>query len=331
MDITHPSLKAFVVLYAMKLALLLISLVLTINTLAQPPAVTYRNPRDSLSNYYATVQPAGQPNGLLVLLPGYGESPEYVYAETDLPNEAARRGIMTVLVTLQRGYESFYVDDASQQTLRAVIQEVQTKHNLTGKKLYVGGFSLGGSGAVRYAELAAASPIIPKPAAGFAIDPPLDFVRLYDSMQKVKRQSKAEMAVGEAQFFTERMRQEFGGEPTTHRAQYVAQSPYCHADTNRYNPNLLKSTPIRLITEPDIDWQMSERGRDLYDLNTLDCVALTTYLRAIGNANAVLACPNNRQRVPQTAADPQPAFVVHCRPEGDRYVAVAVRSRLTPS
>lgn len=272
----------------MKLALLLLSsFLLTISVFAQKTAITFRNPKDSAVNYYMTIMPVGPPKGILVLLPGYGELPEYVYAETDLPKEAARQGLLTVIATLQQGFQSFYVDDVSQETLSNMIREVQTKHKLTGKKLYVGGFSLGGSGAVRYAELAAGSTNLPRPDAIFGIDPPLDFVRMYDSMQKVKRQSKAEMAVNEATFFTERMRQEFGGEPSTHLKQYLARSPYCHSDTNRRNPNLLKNTPIRLISEPDIDWQMTERNRDLYDMNTLDCVALITYLQAVGNAKAV--------------------------------------------
>lgn len=269
--------------------LLLINALLSISVLAQQTILTYRTPRDSTANYYLTVMPVGQPKGLLVLLPGYGELPEYVYAETDLPKEAARQGLVTVIVTLQQGYQSFYVDDASQQTLSDIVREVQTKHKLTDKKLYVGGFSLGGSGAVRYAERAVTSSNLPQLNAVFAIDPPLDFVRMYNSMQKVTRQSKAEMAVNEATFFTERMRQEFGGEPATHLTHYLARSPYCHSDTNRRNPNLLKNTPIRLISEPDIEWQMTERNRDLYDMNTLDCVALITYLRAVGNAKAVYA------------------------------------------
>ena len=267
--------------------LLLIQLTTCLGALAQRTSLTYRTPKDSTANYYLTITPAGPPKGLLVLLPGYGELPESVYAETDLPNEAARQGLVTVIATLQQGFQSFYVDSLSQQTLSDVVREVQTKYKLTGKKLYIGGFSLGGSGAVRYAQLAAAAANLPQPDAVFGIDPPLDFVRLYESMQKVKRQSKAEIAVNEATFFTERMQQEFGGEPATHLTQYVARSPYCHSDTTRRNPNRLKNTPIRLIGEPDIAWQMRERNRDLYDMNTLDCVALINYLQTAGNTNAI--------------------------------------------
>ena len=266
---------------------LLIQLTLYLGAYAQQTTITYRTPPDSSANYYMTVLPVGPPKGLLVLLPGYGELPESVYAQTDLPKEAARQGVLTVIATLQHGFQSFYVDEASQHTLETLIRELQSRYKLAGKKLYVGGFSLGGSGTVRYAERAVASPGIPRPDAVFAIDPPLDFVRLYESMKRILRRSKAEAAVNEATFFTERMRQEFGGEPTTHWAQYVALSPYCYSDTSSHNAALLQTMPIRLIAEPDIDWQMRERNRDLYDLNTLDCVGLVNYLRTANNTRAV--------------------------------------------
>lgn len=266
----------------------ILSILLIISTIAiaQKTTVTYRTPGDRVTNYYLTITPVGQPKGLLVLLPGFGGSPESEYAETDLPKEAARRGLLTIIATLQQGLQSFYVDDKSQQTLHNLIQEVQAKYRLTDQKLYMGGFSLGGSGAVLYAERAVASGAS-IPNAIFAIDPPLDFVRLYESMQKTKRQSKAEVAVNEAAFLTERMRQEFGGEPARYPKRYSMLSPYCHSDTNRINAAWLKKMPIRLINEPDIAWQMQDRNRDLYDLNTIDCVALINYLRLVGNTNAV--------------------------------------------
>ena len=253
---------------------------------AQEPSLTFRNSKDSSVNYYLTIPPAGQPKGLLLLLHGFGESPEYVYAETELPREAARQGLLTVLVTLQQGWQSFYVDEASQQTLAEIINEVQAKHKLADKKLYLGGFSLGGSGVVRYTERAMADNSIPKPTAIFAIDRPLDFTRLYQSLLHQRKFGKVEVAVKEAQFLIDRMEKEFGGPPTAQSAKYITQSPYSYTDTTARNANLLKNMPIRLISEPDIVWQMNERNRDLYEQNTIDCVSLINYLRLIGNTQA---------------------------------------------
>lgn len=254
---------------------------------AQKTGTTFRNIKDSTANYYITVEPVGTPKGLLVLLPGFGELPESAYVETELPKEATQRGLVTAIITLQQGWQSFYIDEASQQTIGEVIREIQDRYKLAGKKLYLGGFSLGGSGAVRYAERASAHAALPKPNAVFAGDPPLDFVRFYEAALHQRKYGKVAVAVNEASFLIDRMDKEFGGPPTQKFSQYVALAPYCRADTMNSNADLLKNMPIRLISEPDLVWQLTERNRDLYDLNTIDCVGLINYLRTTGNMNAV--------------------------------------------
>ena len=237
----------------MKPFLLLIWLLATsISVFAQESTLTFRNSNDSSSNYYLTVDAVGPAKGVLILLPGYGESPEYVYSETDLPKEAARQGLFTDMAMLQRGWQSFYVDEASQRTLDTLIREVQQRYKLDGKKLYLGGFSLGGSGVVRYAERAATSDKLPHPDVVFAIDPPLDFIRLYQSPLRQRQRGTVEIAVNEANFLIDRMNSEFGGSPTTALNRYIELSPYCYTDTTNRNASTMKNTPIQLISEPDI-------------------------------------------------------------------------------
>ncbi|GAB3950595.1 hypothetical protein GCM10028805_28960 [Spirosoma harenae] len=274
----------------------LISLLLIIPGLvwAQKTGTTFRNTKDSSVNYYLTVEPVGTPKGLLVLLPGFGELPEAAYGETDLPKEAAKRGLLTAIITLQQGWQSFYIDEVSQQTIGEVIKEIQDRYKLAGKKLYLGGFSLGGSGVVRYAERASANANLPKPNAIFAADPPLDFVRFYEAALHQRKYGKVAVAVNEAAFLIDRMDKEFGGSPAKQFSQYIAFAPYCRADTTNRNADLLKTMPIRLISEPDLVWQLTERSRDVYDLNTIDCVGLINYLRTIGNTNAAYVPTSGR-------------------------------------
>ena len=89
-----------------------------------------------------------------MLLPGFGELPELVFNTTLLPNIALENQLITVIPTLQDGWQSFYVDHESQETLDHVVMEVFKKYADKKLKFYIGGFSLGGSGVVRYAERA---------------------------------------------------------------------------------------------------------------------------------------------------------------------------------
>lgn len=268
------------------LLLCLPAICLCCSVYAQKATIVYRNLQDSSVSYYLVAKPKSQPVALLALIPGFGESPEYVAAETAMVAEATRHGILTVIITLQQGTQSFCVDSTSQQAIGALISDAQKRYKLTKAKLYIGGFSLGGSGVVRYAERTIREPSLPRPSAIFAIDPPLDFARFYTSLTYQQRTSQSATAVAEAAYFISRMQSEFGGSPEHRPRQYATISPYVHADTTLTNAQLLRSMPTRLICEPDIHWQMAERGRTYYDLNAIDCAALIASLNRSGNKSA---------------------------------------------
>ena len=145
----------------------------------QTKEVIYLNPNDSLTNYFIAFKPQGQPKGLLLLLTSYGETPQIASNENNLHAIANREGLVTVFLSLQNGTQTFFIDSLSQANLDLLIPNILKRYKLTDKPFYLGGFSLGGSGTVKYAERAYSSIDLPKPKAIFAVDPPLDFERMY--------------------------------------------------------------------------------------------------------------------------------------------------------
>jgi hypothetical protein len=81
---------------------------------------------------------------------------------------------------------------------------------------------------------------------------------------------------------------EFQTSPQNDRTPYHTHSPLSYSDTANTNIRQLKDCPVLLITEPDLQWQMDERNRSLYDLNALDCSLAINTLRLLGNTNATL-------------------------------------------
>ena len=223
-----------------------------------------------------------------MLLPGFGELPELVFNTTLLPNIALENQLITVIPTLQDGWQSFYVDHESQETLDHVVMEVFKKYADKKLKFYIGGFSLGGSGVVRYAERAYASDKLPKPDAIFAIDPPFDFERLYERLSLSKILNQAEITKGEVVFLTALIEQHLGGKPEGNLRPYFELSPFCIKDTTWHNLQSIKNLPVRLVCEPDIQWQIEERNRDFYQMNIIDCAAMVNILRLLGNNKATL-------------------------------------------
>ncbi|MNR47412.1 hypothetical protein D3C85_1665090 [compost metagenome] len=52
--------------------------------------------------------------------------------------------------------------------------------------------------------------------------------------------------------------------------------------------------PLRIYSEPDIDWWMKERNADLTNMNVTDCSAMINELNRLGNQQAVLITTQNK-------------------------------------
>jgi hypothetical protein len=245
---------------------------------------------DSSSNCYTIIYPNNQPYvGYVLLMPGFGESAEKLMQQTDLPFKLAQNQILTIIPTFQDGVLSLGVDSLSQLALVIIIKDVVTKNKLEGQKYFVGGFSIGGSCAIQYAENASA-----KPTAVFAIDPPLDFERFYHSAKRDIRLSKEKEASQENIYMIARLEKETGGTPSTHLDRYYQLSPYSFSDTTQSAIKKLINTPLRIYTEPDVSWWLKERNADLTSMNATTCSAMINELNRLGNQKAQLMITHNK-------------------------------------
>ena len=245
---------------------------------------------DSSSNCYTIIYPNNQPYvGYVLLMPGFGESAEKLMQQTDLPFKLAQNQILTIIPTFQDGVLSLGVDSLSQLALVIIIKDVVTKNKLEGQKYFVGGFSIGGSCAIQYAENASA-----KPTAVFAIDPPLDFERFYHSAKRDIRLSKEKEASQENIYMIARLEKETGGTPSTHLDRYYQLSPYSFSDTTQSAIKKLINTPLRIYTEPDVSWWLKERNADLTSMNATTCSAMINELNRLGNQKAQFMITHNK-------------------------------------
>jgi len=263
---------------------------------------------DSTKNYYTIIYPPKLPwAGYIFLVPGFGENAESVLQQTDLPNKLAQNGILTIIPTFQDGVLSFGVDSLSQQTFDRILKDVTSKHKLIGQKFYVGGFSIGGSCVIKYAENSTI-----KPTAVFAIDPPLDFERFYNSAKRDIRLSKDNEANQENIYMVDRLEKETGGNPNTNLAEYYNLSPYSFSDTTQTAIKTLINMPLRIYTEPDVDWWLRERNADLTNMNATECSAMINELNRLGNENAKLITTQNKgYRKPDNQRHPHSWSIVN--------------------
>jgi len=270
-------------------------LVLATNCRAQKTETVFLDPNDSAANLYIVVHPPTQPyKGYLVLLPGMFQKPATVLQETELPKHAARQGLLTIIPTLKNGISSFGVDSFSQASLLEILDTVKRRYNLAGKRFFLGGFSIGGSSALKYAALAVEQSRGALPDAVFAIDAPLDFERMFNTMQReLSFPNVAADMQEESRYMMARFEKIFGGSPVEALTRYQQLSPYSYSDTSRKAVKLLAGIPIRLYTEPDIHWSL-DQGIDLYGMNAFDFVALANDLRRLGSNKLQLILTTNK-------------------------------------
>ena len=267
----------------------------------------YLDKTDTTKNCYTLLYPPNLPwKGFIFLIPGFGETPERVFQQTDLAQKLASNGILTVIPTFDDGVLSFGVDSVSQQSFERILQDVMAKHKLNSLRFYVGGYSIGGSCSLKYAENGKI-----KPTAIFAIDSPLDFERVYNSAKRDIRLAKDSAPNEENIYIIERLEKEIGGSPENYLSEYYKFSPYSFSDTTQSAIKKLTKTPIRIYTEPDINWWMKERNADYTSMNSTESSALINELNRHGNTHAALIITQNKgYRKPDNTRHPHSWSIV---------------------
>lgn len=247
--------------------------------------IVYRTVGDDWRNYYVSVVPNGQIQGLIVLLPSFGAPPEKFLYEIRLDSLAVASGLV-MLAPSPQGRETHYLDDASIDTLHLMIQEASRRYNLAGKKFVIGGFSIGGTGALRYAErlLEGGWEQDLSLAGAFAVDAPLDFERLWLCFEKEMQQTSSQ----EADYFLRVLARSLGGSPQDYKPNYAKGSPFLASEENGGRAPLLKDLPLRFYVEPDTAWWKANGWLEYKYQNAQDMDLLVKQLRSLGSEQVEL-------------------------------------------
>lgn len=262
---------------------------------------------DTTKNFYTVIFPSKLPiKGYIFLLPGFSETAERVLQQSSLASQLAKSGLLTIIPTLQDGVFSFGIDDSSQQSFEKIVTDVRKKNKLIDQPFYLGGYSIGGSCILKYAE-----DVDKKPNAVFTIDPPIDFEQMYHSSKRNLRLSVNTQPNGESIFLVKKIKEIMNGTPENSIANYHKISPYSFSDTSQTAIKKLLKVPLRIYTEPDIDWWMKERGMDYTSMNSTFHSAMINELNRLGNKNATLITTQNKgYRKPDNSKHPHSWSIV---------------------
>lgn len=237
-------------------------------------------------DYYLTLRPATpEIKGVLVLLPGFGQAPESIFPESKLFNVAYANSLLVMAVA---GGEKLYADEVVVARLTKALEHLRKKFPvIRADQFVIGGYSAGGTIALRYAEYCGERPgdFPIAPRGVFSVDSPVDLFDIWEYFQREARKNYSEVGANEARFVTEIMAREIGT-PSTHAARYQQLSPFNHAKKEPGNEKFLMKTAVRLYEDTDVVWQLTERRRSIFDNNMLAASELINRLLLAGNAQA---------------------------------------------
>lgn len=214
--------------------------------------------------YFKQIPKSGKFNNVLVLIPGFGEHPYAVSAQTTILQEAEKNGIAVIIVNLSPNNESLPIDDSSISKLEKMIDHFYEQEKVpTTVRLFIGGFSIGGTTAIKFYTQKHSKFKIDKV---FAIDPPLDMVRLRKSLAKGVEKGIIKKLDS---INTDRQSPENG------LKKLSIYNPDFSSMTSLVD---YSSTSLRIYCEPDILWWIKNRNMDLSDMNVTDCAGYVNKL-----------------------------------------------------
>jgi len=241
---------------------------------------------NNTDDYYLILKPATDKiKGVLILLPGYGEKAESIFAQSKLFNVAFANDLLTIAIA---GGEKIYADDQVINKLNGGLSDFAKRYpNISKDKFVMGGFSADGTISLRYAEYCVENsskvPIVPKGV--FTVDSPLDLEDIWEYFQREIKKNYSEVGVFEAKLISGIMKKEIGT-PETNPKRYSELTPFNHKLNDAGNERFLKNMAVRLYEDIDVEWQLKQRRRSLYDTNILNASELINRLMLMGNERA---------------------------------------------
>ncbi len=215
------------------------------------------------SEAYEVIKPAGEQKGVLILFPGFSETPANIKREFKIVQPALKKGIALVLMKFNR---RLWLNTQEKFRLASTFNQLFAKYDLYSTNIFIGGFSSGGNLSLLLANHLAETDNLIQPKGVFSIDSPVDLLGLYKTAQRNIQHNFSPISVQESIGIIQRFDQDFGT-PEDSLENYEMAAVYTKKTNNTHNLTHLDKVKIRLYTEPDIQWWKANRQNEYEDMN----------------------------------------------------------------
>ena len=239
---------------------------------------------DATYGYYFAIAPE-QIDGAVVLFPGFGQIAESVLVSTALPEVAYQNNLLTLVYA---GGQRLTADSLVAGHITRMLRDALARFDIPTDKFALGGFSSGGTIALRYTQLChqhpEAYPI--QPAAVFMGDSPVDLFRLWAMQEENMQPGNADVSIEEAKRLETALQTAYGATPRENPDIYRDLSPFSLNPIFGENERWLQDVAVRSYHDVDINWRIQERGQSVFYRNYVASSELINRLRKAGNKRA---------------------------------------------
>jgi len=212
---------------------------------------------------YELLIPERSHTGVLILFPGFPETPEVMKREFNVVEPATKAGIAVAFMKFNR---RLWLTDDEKAQLATTINQLFEKNNLNQENVYIGGFSSGGNVSLLLSDYLVQSGYNVQPQGVFVIDSPVDLLGLYENSLRNIERDLSPVSVQESNMIVSLLEPEFG-KPEDGIERYEQHSPYTLKTRNIENLSHLKDVRLRFYTEPDTAWWKENRQYEYEEMN----------------------------------------------------------------
>jgi len=235
--------------------------------------------------YYLIVKPKDEIKSVLVLLPGFGQKSEDVFLDTQFHKKAYSKNILVVAFA---GRTRLACDQYFREKMNLVMSDLVRKTNVNKENFVLGGFSAGGTIALRYTELCHQYPdeYPIQPKGVFMADAPVDLFNLWRLLEKNIETNISEVSVNEAKMVGNYLRKDYSATPDESPEIYVDLSPFSIDQKYGENEKHLMNVAVRSYHDIDVTWRLKNRNQSANYDNFIANSELINRLMLMGNNKA---------------------------------------------
>jgi hypothetical protein len=265
----------------------------------------------------------GRPLGSIVFFMGQTVDVDSKIDEMLLIPPAMKKSIAVIFIT-SGNYLDFYFDERDLEKIDSTVNDFLKRTHVPKDKLMFAGLSLAGTRAMKYAihceQNKSKFKIHPK--ALLLCDSPLDMIRFWEENSRAIVNNNDTSSKNTGLLITQYLLIGLQGTPENKRDKFINYSPFCYSDSAGGNAKYLNKISVRAYHEPDINWNLENRGKDYYGMNSFDMAGLINQLKHSGNPDAELITTNNNRKKWPNNGSPHTWLIVDNNELVDWFVGV---------